>query len=210
MKIQITAVILLSYCSHISRSCSRISCNWKLVCIQTLGYQENLRIFRVEGLPAWKANAKLQRPSLLPQVGKPWEFFHWMFGLTKFGFCADVLKSGKLIPSMNPLKTSIFALLGYELACEKLKGLERIALLQADLGNNCLTRGRSQIFIILHLDSAQFLSGIVRSWSQLRESIWRSCKISKSFIVSAGAASEAAMRCMMHTATAMAVATVLS
>lgn len=93
MKIQIAAVILLSYCSHISRSCSRISCNWKLVCIQTLGYQENLRIFRVEGLPAWKANAKLQRPSLLPQVGKPWEFFHWMFGLTKFGFCADVLKS---------------------------------------------------------------------------------------------------------------------
>lgn len=71
MKIQITAVIVLSYCSHISRS-SRISCNWKLVCIQTLGYQENLRIFRVEGLPAWKANAKLQRPSLLPEVGKPW------------------------------------------------------------------------------------------------------------------------------------------
>ena len=63
-----TAVILLLYCSHISRSCSRISFNWKLVCIQSLGYkyQENLRIFRVEGLPAWKANAKLQRPSLLP------------------------------------------------------------------------------------------------------------------------------------------------
>ncbi len=75
--------------------------------------------------------------------------------------CFEV--SGKLIPSMNPLKTSIFALLGYELACHKLKRLERTARLQADLGNNCLTRGKSQIFIIAFRVFAQFVSGTMES-----------------------------------------------